>query len=121
LEQNRKYIDLSYLKSLANNDSVFIEELIRTFLLHTPELIEEIDLTLENKNTDLLASHLHKIKTSFKFMGIHQAAEKVQIMEEMLLKDSNSKDLKKRFIEIKIIMNKASQELQEFQRGSTKI
>jgi hypothetical protein len=54
-------------------------------------------------------------------MGIHQAAEKVQIMEEMLLKDSNSKDLKKRFIEIKIIMNKASQELQEFQRGSTKI
>jgi hypothetical protein len=52
LEQNRKYIDLSYLKSLANNDSVFIEELIRTFLLHTPELIEEIDLTLENKNTE---------------------------------------------------------------------
>jgi PAS domain S-box-containing protein len=67
--------DLSYLKSVSNNNESFITEMVATFLETMPRSIEEIRAFAQQKEWEKLARATHKIKPSVTLMGLHQAKE----------------------------------------------
>jgi PAS domain S-box-containing protein len=73
--------DLSYLKSVSNNNESFIKEMVTTFLQTMPANIEEIRTLTKQKEWEKLARATHKIKPSITLMGLHHAKEAAIEME----------------------------------------
>lgn len=65
--------DLSYLKTISNNNESFIKEMIVTFIETLPNSIKEIQLALNQKDFEALARATHKIKPSITLIGLQKA------------------------------------------------
>jgi CheY-like chemotaxis protein/HPt (histidine-containing phosphotransfer) domain-containing protein len=87
-----KQFDLSYLKSVSNNNEGFIKEMVTTFLETMPASIDEITTHVNDKDWQKLAKALHKIKPSITLMGLHHLKYQVIELEE---KAKTETDLKK--------------------------
>ncbi|MFW5759627.1 MAG: Hpt domain-containing protein [Cyclobacteriaceae bacterium] len=62
--------NLSYLKSISDNDNLFVEEMINTFLEQTPDLIAEMKQLVREKNCFQVGRMAHRMKPSLTFMGM---------------------------------------------------
>jgi PAS domain S-box-containing protein len=80
---NEKMIDLSYLKTVSNNDEEFINEMVSALLKSLPESIEEIRKHAKEKDWTSLARTIHKIKPSLSMMGIPSLKNNAVDLEEL--------------------------------------
>lgn len=74
-------VDLTYLKTVSNNNQEFIQEIVATFLESMPKSIEDIKTYLEAKDWAQLGKVVHKIKPTITLMGIHQLRDKILELE----------------------------------------
>jgi CheY-like chemotaxis protein len=72
---NLKYTDLNYLKRCTKSNSALMMEMINLYLEQTPPLLDKMKQSLHDKDWELLASVVHKMKPSFLIMGIHKDFE----------------------------------------------
>lgn len=82
-EPNAKRItDLSYLASICDDDPVFKQEMIETFLKNTPPMIHEMKDLAKISEWKKVGDIAHKIKPSITFMGIHSAKDLILDLEK---------------------------------------
>jgi PAS domain S-box-containing protein len=74
-EDEHPSFDLSYLKSVSNNDESFVKEMIETYLETMPGSIEEVRSFSRQRDWENLSRAAHKLKPSITLLGIHQAKE----------------------------------------------
>jgi PAS domain S-box-containing protein len=88
-----KMIDLSYLRTVSNNDSEFIREMITALLKSLPESIEEIRIHTKGKDWLNLARTIHKIKPSLSMMGLPSLKNKAAELEELCRSQKENKTI----------------------------
>jgi len=69
-ESGSKLTNLDYLKKLSNNDDQFIRELVKSFIEKTPQLLDEMQVSLSKKDWTQVGLLAHKLKPNLAFMGI---------------------------------------------------
>jgi PAS domain S-box-containing protein len=84
-----KSIDLSYLRSMSNNNQKFIDEMLIAFLESIPKSIQAIKTSLKKKSWLDVAREVHKLKPSLTLMGIHTAKEQALILEDLAKSKQN--------------------------------
>jgi CheY-like chemotaxis protein len=77
-----KYIDLSYLKQLAEGDNEFVAEMIALFIEQTPAEIEKLEICLLKKEWESMRILSHKLRSSVSFAGIKELEGWLLAIEE---------------------------------------
>lgn len=79
---NYEFIDLTYLKSISNDDKDFERTVTQQFLDKVPTHLQELKLAYENKDFKLLKLRAHDLKSSVAIMGLLPLLEeKLDILE----------------------------------------
>lgn len=78
----KKNFDLSYLRSISNDNEGFIIEMMQTFIQTIPGILQEMKTCLLEKNWDRISKLAHQIKPSFTLMGIHDLKNTILYIEE---------------------------------------
>src|SRR5690554_3859585 len=92
-----KWINLSYLESIAEGDESIIEELINIFLEQIPEFTEGVDKSFTEKRWLELAALAHKAKSSVLSIGMEELGNRdlknlELIAKELYVREISSKD-----------------------------
>lgn len=66
-------VDLSYLKSVSNNNQAFISEIIETFIETIPTHLHEITAFASKEKWEDVSRVVHKIKSSLALLGLQEA------------------------------------------------
>lgn len=74
--------DLTYLRSVSDNNQEFLQEMIQTFVLSIPPVLAEMKESLTVKNWKKLSRLAHQIKPSFSLMGMESLRKTVLYIEE---------------------------------------
>lgn len=74
--------DLTYLRSVSDNNQEFLQEMIQTFVQSIPPVLEDMQASLETKNWKKLSRLAHQIKPSFSLLGMEALRETVFSIEE---------------------------------------
>jgi CheY-like chemotaxis protein/nitrogen-specific signal transduction histidine kinase len=82
-------MDLGYLKKVSNNSDTFLKEMIETFLDSMPKLVVDIRTQTQQKNWELLARAVHKIKPTLAMIGLAKTRD-LAVEIEALSKKRNS-------------------------------
>lgn len=88
-------IDLSYLKKMSNNDKVFVDDIINSFVLNTPKALKEIKTYLDSENWIKMEEQVHKIKPTLTMIGMPLARESAVEIEILTRSQSDIETLKK--------------------------
>ncbi len=78
---NNKLTDLTSLRKMSNNDESFVQELVKSFVDKTPELLDELNAASRQEDWPLVGSLAHKLKPNLAFMGIESLKELVLTLE----------------------------------------
>jgi HPt (histidine-containing phosphotransfer) domain-containing protein len=108
---NNKYIDLSYLKQIANGSNEFIGQMITVFIEEIPIEIRNLETHLGNKDYKALRATAHKMKPSFSFMGVKELEDTVHLIEEYSNEEKNLDQLPDMIKKVKNITNDVIVEL----------
>lgn len=82
ITSNYEFIDLTYLKSISNEDKDFERTVTQQFLDKVPTHLQEMKLAYENKDFKLLKLRAHDLKSSVAIMGLLSLLEeKLNILE----------------------------------------
>ncbi|BDC99365.1 Hpt domain-containing protein [Persicobacter psychrovividus] len=96
-------IDLTYLKSICDGDTDFMNDMIETFLQGTPDMIKQMKEACQSQDWARLGALAHKVKPSISFMGISS-------LEALILEIEHSgKDAKN--------LDKMAGMVEEFEQG----
>ena len=80
MNDNYKYIDLSYLKSSSQN-VLFIKKMIDLFEEEVPRIEKRMQSALENKDWEKLSEAAHKAKSSIGIVGMNKTKEEMHELE----------------------------------------
>lgn len=105
--------DLTYLRTMSNNNQVFIDEMISTFIQSMPVSIAEINNSLKASDWESLRRGIHKIKPSITLMGLHIAKAKAIEIEEILVTKKPTEALPRLVIEFCLLLNGALKNLKK--------
>lgn len=94
-ETTIRYVDLTNLKELANDDKDFMLEMIEKFLQKTPEELNALTVQTKDKNWAELRKVAHKLKQSLSFIGAKELKESVASIEEYCIEGSNLDEIPK--------------------------
>lgn len=81
MQQEFKYVDISFLKNMTSNDPLIMSEIIQLFKMEVPKYMNDIYLHLNNKNWGELSAAAHKAKSSFALMGINESVSDLKDLE----------------------------------------
>ena len=76
--------NLNYIKEISGGDSSFEEKIIGLLKVELPSEIEEFERNFNNKNYELAASNVHKLKHKVGILGIPEAHKKTTLFEKQL-------------------------------------
>ena len=111
--ENNKMIDMSYLISLCGDDLDFKKEMIDTFLQNTPPVLDDMKISLSEKDWKKIGDLAHKIKPSFTFMGITAAKEIIIDIEHNGRFNSDTEGIPEKIEQLNAICLQAFSELNE--------
>ena len=86
-------IDLNYLIELSNGDHHFVENMIDAFLAEAPELLQNLNAAVIQKNWDQVYQQVHKLKPSFAMMGMNNLQEIALDVESVVRKTPVEADI----------------------------
>jgi len=85
--------DLAYLRTVSDNNSEFLRDMIDTFVQSIPPVLQEMESSLSEKNWHRLSRLAHQIKPSFSLMGMDALRKTVVYIEENADQKTNLPDL----------------------------
>ena len=107
----KNYTDLTYLKSVTNNETSIIREMIELFINQVPEFSENLNKFLAEKKYIELGKEAHKAKSSLLVIGMEELAKEMKTLQLLTLENKDIEtypDYVKKFDEQ---CNKAVEEL----------
>lgn len=81
--------DLTYLRSISDNNEQFLDEMVQTFLQSIPPVLSEMSRCLSEKNWHRLSRLAHQIKPSFGLMGMDDLRKAVFVIEQSAADETN--------------------------------
>jgi CheY-like chemotaxis protein len=87
--------DLTYLRSISNNNEDFVKEMIQTFVQSVPGILSEMQRCVEDKNWEKLSKLAHQIKPSFTLLGVHDLRNTIVFIEENGKNNTNLPELQR--------------------------
>lgn len=84
------YLDLSYLKENVSDDQTFLNQLLEVFLESTTRDVNNLNEAVESGEFTKIKREAHKVKSSFRSLGMNQLTDMLQNMETLA---TNEKDL----------------------------
>ncbi|MEO0551552.1 MAG: ATP-binding protein [Bacteroidota bacterium] len=108
-----KIVDLTYLKSVCNNDENFMREMIATFVANTPEIISEMRQMADLGNWSQVSALAHKLKPSVTFMGISGIKDQVRNIEALAKTEDELVKVEQNIEEVTNTISMAIIELEE--------
>lgn len=106
-------VDLSYLKTIAGNDHVFIKEMLGMILKSVPKEIENMQQQYNAENFLLMASAAHKIKAPLQMIAEDGMVDLIMQIETIGRKGLDVAEvpqllnrLKKRFDEVSLAIDR---------------
>jgi PAS domain S-box-containing protein len=85
--------DLTYLRSISNNNEDFVKEMIQTFVQSVPGVLIEMKRCVEQNNWEKLSKLAHQIKPSFTLLGVHDLRNTIVFIEENGKNNTNVAEL----------------------------
>ncbi len=73
--QTKKFSDMNYLNKITKSNPNLMIEMIEAYLKQTPPLLNIMEDSLKNKDSQSLKTAVHKLIPSFTIMGIHPEIE----------------------------------------------
>ncbi len=90
---NYEFIDLTYLKSISNEDKDFERTVTQQFLDKVPTHLQELKLAYDNKDFKLLKLRAHDLKSSVAIMGLLPLLEEKLDILELTTKENPASQL----------------------------
>ena len=106
-------INKASLYSLSRGNTVFIIEIVSSFLEQNPKDIKELETAISQIDYASIKMISHKMKTSVGFIGLEQLLPDLNYIEDLAIKKENIKELQLAFDKVKIICDLAMYELKE--------
>jgi CheY-like chemotaxis protein len=85
--------DLTYLRSVSENNEEFIQEMIRTFVQTIPSILHEMEISLSVKNWGKISRLAHQLKPSFAMMEMEDLRRTALHIEKNSEDESNPDEL----------------------------
>lgn len=108
------HTDLSYLKSISDNDPDFIIDMINTYIENTPVFISELKQLMYQEKWAEIGDLAHKMKPSIEFMGINALKETILELQRNGRSGTNISEIPKLIERIEYINQLALKELRKF-------
>ncbi|MCI5055468.1 MAG: PAS domain S-box protein [Flavobacteriales bacterium] len=74
--------DLTKLKKQATGNMVFVNKMVKLFLEETPPSLKTLELSLKEGNWERVKAIVHKMKPSFKILGIKHWEDQMPVLEK---------------------------------------
>lgn len=105
--------DLSYLRRMSSNDEGFVQELVKSFIEKTPELLEEMNHANTEKKWEEVGKLAHKLKPNLAFMGMDSLKELILDIEHKGKGKTEVEEIPNMVAELTKSVNQAIEELLE--------
>ena len=109
--------DLSYLKTMSDNNQELIQEMIDIFESQVEEFGEEMQQLLDNKDYEALGKLAHKAKSSVAIMGMDDLSFKLKELELMVKREENKNEYQSYVDLFKTDCQEAIDELEIFKKS----
>jgi PAS domain S-box-containing protein len=111
-------LKIDNLEELTGGDDDLLKEMLDLFLEQTPEMMDKILDNLENENYEELKINTHTLKPTFTYVGIQEATELAEKIEEMAGRENPpSEELTKSINRLKEICDRSILEVQKMRRS----
>ncbi|MFW6327072.1 MAG: Hpt domain-containing protein [Bacteroidota bacterium] len=108
-----KSYDLTYLKSISNDDEKFIQDMVGDFLTNTPYYFSKMEEALLNKDYETLYHLVHKFIPTLSFVGANEKIDSFELFEKMSYKGDDPNKLQKLFYDLKAYHEHVCDELKK--------
>lgn len=85
-----QYIDLTYLRDMADGDESFIENMIQVFVDMTPEVLQNLQNATNDKNWAEVRAITHKFSPQLNFVGVKSIIPTVENVEQWSKNNENT-------------------------------
>jgi HPt (histidine-containing phosphotransfer) domain-containing protein len=109
-------IDLSYLSDVASGSTEFMIDMINIFLEQTPDYIFQLGVAIKEKDWPLVANVAHKIKPTLAFMGVADARDDMEDIEESARSLKNLEAIEDKFNALQAICGNLFSRLEELKK-----
>lgn len=92
-----RYCDLSFLRDTFGNDTEIIKSVIQIFIEETPQDYEKLLLSISNKDLYSTEKTAHKLKSSFKTLGLSEQTALLQQIEQSAKNQESIEKIQKLF------------------------
>lgn len=106
-----QYIDLTYLREMADGDESFIENMIQVFVDMTPDVLQNLKNASNNKDWAEVRAITHKFSPQLNFVGIKSIISTVEKVEQWSKNIENTEIIPEKITEIINTTEKALVEL----------
>ncbi len=96
---SQKKCDLSFLRTTFDNDNEIIKSVLQIFIEETPEDYDRLKNATENQNGVLIKEASHKLKSSFKTLGLQEESTILEKIEH-LSKESKFCEISELFLKL---------------------
>ena len=107
------YIDMSYLEEISIGDSSFILDIANLFINQTQADLEKVGNSMDLKKWNEMALAVHKVKPTFKLLGIKSAENKLEKLQHYAKQIINLEELPLLLKEVNDIYQLAVNELKQ--------
>jgi len=76
-------LDLTFIKSICDEDPKFINEVLETFLIEMPKDIAQMNQAVEEQDIVMLGRMAHKTKSSLQTLGLFELKELALKIEQL--------------------------------------
>lgn len=111
ISPTKKLIDLTYLRSVSDNDETFVKQIIEDVALQLPEMVKELEDQFRKNGLDRLKAVAHKMNTTMMTMGMRETENLLHKIEEFISLQKNLDSLQELILAVKNQCNMAALEM----------
>lgn len=74
-------IDLTYLRTMSDDDEDFIKSMITSFINNVPVILNNIQDYHQQESWEALAKEIHKLKPTLKYLGVQKLNDVIILTE----------------------------------------
>ena len=106
-----KLLNISHLKDQVNGKSAAIKQLIEIFLEDTPPILDELNISIQEKNLHSIERISLQLVSSFSIIGTESAITALQTMEYTAANNGSVVKISKCFEDLKTITDQLIDEI----------
>jgi len=108
-----KHIDLAELYRIAENDEIFVSEMLVKFIESFESGMKKIDEAIQEEDREKIAEMVHKLESPCRHIGAYNLLDFLKKMETVVKKFNKLSEIKDYFISIKAEFSEVKREIEK--------